>query len=136
MENSILTSTKKTLGISEDYTAFDLDIITHINSALSVVNQVGVGPDAGMFITDSVTEWTDFNLPANQLAILRSYVYLKTRVVFDPPSTSFVIDALNRQISECEARLSYFREVALPATVTLTLEDDHEIEEGALFGGW
>ena len=135
MVNSILTSTKKILGVGADYSAFDIDIITHINSSLSIISQIGIGPDTGFFIVDDEAEWSDIGLPDNQLALLRTYVYLKVRMLFDPPSTSFVIDAMNKQIAEHEARLSYYRENLLPAPTPPTEEDD-EIEEGALFGGW
>lgn len=135
MVNSILTSTKKILGVGADYAAFDIDIITHINSSLSIISQIGIGPEAGFFIVDDEAEWSDIGLPDNQLALLRTYVYLKVRMLFDPPSTSFVIDAMNKQIAEHEARLSYYRENLL-TTPTPSVEDDYEIEEGAIFGGW
>ncbi len=114
MEESILTSTKKILGISDSYTAFDLDIITHINMAFSNLNQLGIGPIEGFAIDDNGAIWADFNLPLNQLSMVRTYVYLKTRMVFDPPSTSFVIDAMQKQIGELEWRLSHFREDLIP----------------------
>ncbi len=113
MEPSILTSTKKILNVADTDTAFDLDIITHINSALSNLNQLGVGPTAGFFITDKTATWDMLAIPANQLSMVRSYIYLKTRLLFDPPATSFLIEAVNKQIQEHEWRLSTFREQAL-----------------------
>lgn len=110
MENSILTSTKKILGLAAEYTAFDLDVITHINTALSVLNQLGVGPAAGFVIEDQTPVWDDLGLPQNQLNMVRTYIYLKVRMLFDPPTTSFLIDAMNKQIEEHEWRLSVFRE--------------------------
>lgn len=111
---SILTSTKEILGLDSTNTAFDLDVTTHINACFSTLNQLGVGPEEGFFIADATEEWESFDVPANQLNLVRSYVYLKTRFLFDPPSTSFHIEAMERQIKEFEFRLNMFREVALP----------------------
>ena len=113
MEDSILTGTKKMLNLAEDYTAFDLDVITHINSAFSTLTQLGVGPVDGFMITDATKVWTDFMAPDNLYNQIRSYIYLKVRMLFDPPTTSFHIEAMNRQIAEMEWRLNVTRENAL-----------------------
>lgn len=110
METSILTSTKKILGVGEDYTAFDLDILTHINSAFSSLDQLGVGPQGGFFIEGSEVNWAELNLPQNQLNMVRTYIFLKVRMMFDPPATSFLIEATNNQIQEHEWRLRAFAE--------------------------
>ena len=123
MEPSILISTKKILGISEDYDAFDIDIITHINSTFSIVNQLGVGPTDGFAIEDVNDEWSDLALPVNQLNILRTYLWLRVRMLFDPPSTSFGLDAMKNQIQEYEYRLSYMREDLIPVP-TPTLDEE------------
>lgn len=102
---SILTSIKKLLGITEDYEQFDTDIIIHINSAFSVLTQLGVGPEAGFYIEDSNGVWTDF-VNDSRLEMIKTYVYLKVKLVFDPPASSAVIDAINRQISELEWRIN------------------------------
>jgi hypothetical protein len=112
MEQSILKSTKKVLGLAESYTAFDVDIITHINAAFSTLNQLGVGPVDGFFIEDADDNWEDFTVPDNQLHMAKTYVYLRVRVLFDPPQTSFHLSAANEQIKELEWRLNSFREVA------------------------
>lgn len=104
--DSILTSIKKLLGITEDYEHFDQDVIMHINSALSVLTQLGVGPEAGFSIEDSSTIWSDFVGNTSKLEFIKTYVYLKVRLVFDPPTSSAVIDAINRQISELEWRIN------------------------------
>jgi len=114
MELSILTSTKKVCGIAESYTAFDLDVITQINVAFSTLNQLGLGPADGFFIEDSSAEWAEFGVPDVQLNLVKLYVQLKVRSVFDPPTTSFAIEAMNNQIKELEWRLNVFREDALP----------------------
>ena len=108
MDESILISTKKTLGLTEAYTPFDADILTYINSAFSVLDQLGVGTAGGTFVSDSDDLWADLGLPANQLNMVKTYVYLKCRVMFDPPTTSFTLEAMNKQIAEQEWRLRHF----------------------------
>lgn len=112
MEDRILTSTKKVLGVPEDYTAFDLDIVQHINAAFSVLTQLGVGPSEGFVIEDDTAVWSDYITENITLSMVKTYIYLKTRILFDPPATSFLIEALNRQIEEYEQRISYQREDA------------------------
>jgi hypothetical protein len=114
MEESILKSTKKVLGLDESYTAFDLDVITHINAAFSILDQLGVGPEGGFAIEDDLAEWNEYPVPMNQLHLIKTYVYLKVRILFDPPGTSFLVNAANDQLKEYEWRLNIFREVALP----------------------
>jgi hypothetical protein len=111
MEQSILTSTKKVLGIAEDYTVFDLDIITHINSAFSTLTQLGVGPSNGYMINDASDTWSDFVDELDyQYNAVKSYVFLKVRQLFDPPQTSYLISAVEKQIQELEWRLNTHRE--------------------------
>lgn len=120
---SILDSTKKVLGLDADYHAFDLDVITFINAAFSTLNQLGVGPDGGFYITDEVPVWSELLLPENQLHLVKTYIYLKVRVLWDPPQTSFLINAMNEQLKEHEWRISTFREMALPPPVTVPEEE-------------
>jgi hypothetical protein len=112
METSILKSTKKILGIGEDYTAFDLDIITHINSAFSTLAGLGVGPEGGFMIDDETTSWDDFLVFTDdkEFNSVKTYVYLRARMLFDPPQTSYLITAMNEQIKELEWRLNTHRE--------------------------
>lgn len=110
METSILNSTKKILGIASDYTAFDLDIITHINSVFSTLTQLGVGPTAGFMIEDDAANWADFLADDLQLNSVKSYVFLRVRLFFDPPATSYLITAYEDQIKELEWRLNSHRE--------------------------
>lgn len=110
METSILTSTKKILGIAEDYTVFDLDIITHINTAFSTLTQLGVGPAEGFMIEDDTAVWEDFYADDLQYNAVKTYVYLKVRQLFDPPTTSYQIAAYDRQIEQLEWRLNVHRE--------------------------
>lgn len=102
---SILTSIKKMLGIAEEYTHFDADLIMHINSVLSILTQIGVGPSEGFLIEDDIAVWTDF-IPANaRLELIKSYAFMKVKLVFDPPLSSAVIESMNRNISELEWRI-------------------------------
>lgn len=104
--DSILTSIKKMLGPEEEYTHFDTDIIIHINSVFSILNQMGVGPEEGFSIRDSSSVWTDFISDAKKIEMVKSYIYLKVKLIFDPPTSSAVIEAMNKQISEFEWRLN------------------------------
>ena len=105
---SILTSIKKLLGIDEEYTHFDADIIMHINSVLMVLTQLGVGPETGFVIEDDTSTWADFvpEVNAAKLHAIKSYIYMKVKLMFDPPLSSAVIEAMNRQIAEFEWRLN------------------------------
>lgn len=104
--DSILTSIKKLLGITEDYIHFDTDIVMHINSVFSILTQLGVGPPEGFYIQDKTTVWDEYITDPNKIEMVKSYMYLKVRLLFDPPSSSSVIEAFNKQISEFEWRLN------------------------------
>lgn len=104
--DSILTSIKKLLGIAEDYEHFDQDLIIHINSVLSVLTQLGVGPSEGFLIEDENATWNDFIPEDKRLSSIRSYVYMKVKLLFDPPLSSSVMESMNRMISEFEWRLN------------------------------
>ena len=105
---SILTSIKKMLGIDEEYTHFDADVIMHINSVLMILTQLGVGPAEGFMIEDDTSTWVDFIPEANaaQLHAVKSYIFMKVKLIFDPPLSSAVIESYNRQIAEFECRLN------------------------------
>lgn len=103
---SILTSIKKLLGITEEYAHFDNDIIMHINSAFMSLQQLGVGPPKGFLITSDEQTWSDFIGDSTKFEAVKIYIYIKVKMVFDPPSNSFVMDALNRQAQEYEWRLN------------------------------
>jgi len=111
MESSILTSTKKVLGLSKDYTAFDEDIIMHINATFSILSQLGLGQTGSVFmIEDDSTLWEEIPIPTEWLNLLKTYVYLKVRLLFDPPISSFLLESANKQIQEYEWRLNVMRE--------------------------
>ena len=104
--DSILTSIKKLLGITKEYQHFDDDLIMHINSVFLVLTQLGVGPSEGFFIEDDSAEWSDFLEDPTKLQMVKSYMFLKVKLLFDPPLSSAVIEANNRLISEFEWRLN------------------------------
>ncbi len=102
---SILTSTKKLLGLTEDYTHFDADIIMHINSVLAILCQLGVGPTEGFSIEDDKAQWSDFLKNDDRLNLVKSYVHHKVRLLFDPPLSSAVLEAIERTIKELDWRI-------------------------------
>ena len=102
---SILTSIKKMLGIAEEYTHFDADLIMHINSVFAILTQIGVGPSEGFSIEDDTDVWTDFIQDNKRLESVKSYTYMKVKLLFDPPLSSSVIESMNRIISELEWRI-------------------------------
>ena len=106
METSILTSIKKLLGVAEDYVEFDEDIMTHINSVFLNLTQLGVGPEEGFMIEDNTAVWEDFINDSIQLQAVKTYVYLKVKLLFDPPLSSSVTESINRMIAELEWRLN------------------------------
>jgi len=103
---SILTSIKKMLGIAEEYTHFDADLIIHINSVFAILTQIGVGPSEGFSIEDDTDVWTDFIQDNKRLESVKSYTYMKVKLLFDPPLSSAVMESYNRTISELEWRIS------------------------------
>lgn len=104
MQESILTSIKKLLGITSDYEHFDADIIMHINSVFMILMQLGIGPTEGFNITDASAVWGDFLSDTTWLEMVKSYVYLKVRLIFDPPQSGTLISAMEKQASEFEWR--------------------------------
>ncbi len=104
---SILTSIKKLLGIAEEYDHFDSDLILHINSVFCTLTQLGVGPSEGFLISDKYDIWSDF-IPedSKKIEAVKSYMYLKVKMLFDPPLSSALIESTNRMINELEWRLN------------------------------
>lgn len=104
MDESILLSIKKMLGIDPDYDSFDTDIILNINTVLMVLCQIGVGV-SGFTITGDSETWSEFLNGNKDFEAVKTYVYLRVRLIFDPPTSSFVVEALKQQASELEWRL-------------------------------
>jgi len=126
MEN-ILDSIKKLLGIDEADLNFDQELIMHINSVFMVLNQLGVGPVGGFKISSNEETWTDFVGARLDLESVKSYIYLKVRLLFDPPQNSFLVGSIEKQIEEHEWRL---RAQVEPYAITAAalLETDDELE--------
>src|SRR5690606_16320069 len=109
--DSILDSVKHQLSVGADYDVFDPTIIMHINTALFVLNQIGIGPSEGFAVSDDTQTWDQFTSDP-QLEAIKSFVYIRVRLLFDPPQTAHLIAALERQGEEYLWRLSEFREGA------------------------
>ena len=104
--DSILNTIKKLLGPGQDQTYFDQDIITHINTVIMTLTDIGVGPKEGFSITSNAEVWSDFIEDINKFEAVKTYIYLKVKLVFDPPLSSSVIEIYNKQINELEWRLN------------------------------
>ena len=111
--DSILTSVKKLLGIEQEETHFDQEIIMHINSALMTLNQIGVGEE-DVIITSENDTWDSVIGTNTNLEGVKLYVYLKVRLIFDPPTNAFVLDSIERQIAQLEFRLNVQVEKFVP----------------------
>lgn len=107
IENSILSSVKKLLGLTEDNTEFDIDIIMNINSAITILNQIGVGPNEGFVVTSKEDTYEDWLGDMKNLQSVKLYLYYKTRLSFDPPTQGSLIETLKEEIRELECRLNY-----------------------------
>lgn len=110
MSDSILNTTKKILGIEADYTAFDPDILIHINSVFSTLYDLGIGPEDGFAIDDAAATWDSFLNGDKRLNSVKTYVYLRVRLLFDPPTTSYLINSMKEQVQELEWRINTHRE--------------------------
>lgn len=106
MEESILLTIKKLLGLGEDYNVFDMDIIIHINMVFNILNQMGVGPKDGFIIKDENDLWSSYIRDSRKLEMVKTYIYLKVRQIFDPGTSSALNNAIEAQISELEWRLN------------------------------
>lgn len=103
--DSILTSIKEMLGIAKEHNYYDSVLIRHINSVFMILTQMGVGPEEGFIIYDDESVWSDFVSEEENLEAVKSYVYHRVHLAFDPPSSSTLIEATNRIINELEWRL-------------------------------
>lgn len=120
--SSILKDTKKVLGLEPEYKAFDIDILMHINSVFSTLDQLGVGPIGGFSISDDTAEWTAFLGEDPRLNSVKTYMFLKVRLLFDPPATSYLITSVKEQAQELEWRLSVYREGLLAGSTIAVID--------------
>lgn len=116
--DSILTSIKKLLGITEEEDSFDMDIIMLINSAFVTLQQLGVGPSEGFSIEDDTATWEDFLPDDKAVNAARQFIWLKVKMVFDSPTSSFVMDAMKHEIAENEWRLMVHADLKATEEVT------------------
>lgn len=132
MSTSILNSVKKNLGLAAGYTAFDPDILMHINAVFSTLNQLGIGPELGYMIEDDEPTWDAFLGEDPKLNAVKTYVYLRVRLLFDPPATSYLITAMESQIKEFEWRLNVLRESTewVDPDPKVILDDDLVVDGG------
>ncbi len=110
----ILASVKRMLGIEEEDVSFDPEILLHINSVFMILNQLGIGPKEGFLVEYGTELWRDFVPDRNDLALIKSYVYAKVRLLFDPPQNSFLVSNIEKLCSEFEWRLNVEAEYELP----------------------
>lgn len=106
MEESILISIKNMLGPDSDYDVFDNDIVMQINSAISVLTQLGVGPDEGFIVTGPDETWDQFLSARKDIEMAKNFVYMKVKMIFDPPANSFVLSNMKESCDEIGWRLS------------------------------
>lgn len=106
VSESILTSIKKQLMIDQDYTYYDPDIILNVNTAFNVLNQLGCGPEDGFEIKDDSTTWEEYTNNNKCLNMVKSYIFIYCKIVFDPPTSSFALDALKEQLKELTFRIN------------------------------
>lgn len=106
MDESILTTIKMLLGCTEEDTSYDSQIITDINSVFSILTQLGIGPKDGFIISDKSNVWSEFIDDKKELYMVKSYIYLKVKLMFDPPLSGGAMDVIERGIREFEWRLN------------------------------
>lgn len=134
LNESILDEVKKTLGIDQGVTVFDNEIKIHINSALATLSQLGIGPVEGWEIQDATDEWSDFVAEDLHLNPIKTYVHLRVKMLFDPPTNSWITTAMKEQIEQLEWRLNIVREDTIPFVPTPLPdeEDQWELDGGVI----
>lgn len=105
MDDGILNSIKTSVSVDVDNTAFDDEILMAINTSFFTINQLGIGPEKPFKVTGTTEQWTDFLPDIDTLEILKTYIQLKVRILFDPPTSSQLATAMNDQIQEYEWRM-------------------------------
>ena len=131
MTESILATIKQSLGIPQEHEAFDGEILVHLNSAFSTLAQLGVGPAEGFYVTDSTDEWTTFLGTDARLNAVKIYLYLRVKMLFDPPDIGFVITAFKQQIEELEWRLNVTVDDDIPTRIPTPVVDERIYDGGA-----
>lgn len=132
MNGSILTSIKKLLGYNETDTSFDTDILMHINTVFFTFNQIGVGPAKTFMIEDAAAQWSDFLGHDGNFNAVKTCMWLKVRLLFDPPATSHLVDAIKSQISEYEWRLKTEAENRLTTVLVVPVVPDIPVDPAVI----
>lgn len=117
IKDSILHDVKQMVGQEWDDTSYDLDIMTHINSVFFTLSQIGVGPADGFSITDATTKWDAYLGTNKNLNAVKSYIYIRVRLLFDPPTNSFLVTNLQEQANQMEWRLQVEMDPSSPPSV-------------------
>lgn len=128
MSSSILEDVKHMLGLLPSETAFDSDVINHINFVFGVLHQIGVGPQVGFMITDNTTQWDEFITDA-RLNGVKSYMFLRVKLLFDQPQVGFVLASMERQITELEFRLNVAAEELGMSSSGGTIIDSGDLDD-------
>lgn len=134
---SILDTIKQALGIADDYTAFDLEVTIFINSAIGNLQQMGVGASTGFAIADRTTLWSQFVTQLSYLGMVKSYIYMAVRLAFDPPATSFGLDAVTKQLEQLAWRICVAVEAVSPPSDPFAVEEilEYVPDGGVLYEG-
>ena len=118
------------LGIEEDYEAFDTDVMAHINTVFMTLNQLGVGPEGGFSISGKSETWYGFTENIKFFNAVKTYIYLKVKLVFDPPTSSFVTESMRKEINELEWRLAHQAEAPhVPDEDSISFEEIDDLFE-------
>lgn len=140
--DSILLTTKRSLGLEADYSPFDGEIIIHINSVLATLNQLGIGPAGGMLVTGTDETWTDFLVRVSEtiadprLNHVKSYMHMRVKMLFDPPNVGYVLTAYEKMIQEAEWRIMVAQDdIINPLPPPDTTTDPYTWYEEVVFDG-
>ena len=120
MQDSILMTIRKLVCGNPYADHFDTDLLVHINACFSILNQLGVGPENGFVVTDETQSWSSYSDNDRILNMVKTYITLKVRVIFDPPLTSSVLEAMNKEISQLEWRLNVAVDPIKPTSTSKT----------------
>ena len=120
MQDSILMTIRKLVCGNPYADHFDTDLLVHINACFSILNQLGVGPEKGFVVTDETQNWGDYTTDSKVLNMVKTYVTLKVKKIFDPPLTSSVLEAMDKEISQLEWRLNVAVDPIKPTSTSKT----------------
>ena len=121
MQDSILMTIRKLVCGNPYADHFDTDLLVHINACFSILNQLGVGPENGFVVTDETQSWSSYIADNYILNMVKTYVTLKVKKVFDPPLTSSVLEAMDKEISQLEWRLNVAVDPIKPTSTSKTI---------------